>query len=171
MWRGILGAMLMTILTISEQMVNAQDESPRVRPEGDGIRALIDRGMEQSATFRNLNTTLGSSNVVVYVRFAPCSAGVPACLLWASAEGGVRRLLIKIDRFGGSPDEQTALLAHELQHANEVASDPEISDAISFQNSFASRGWKHAAGFETEVAGKVSNRVAAELSRYRAAPK
>ena len=37
-------------------------------------------------------------------------------------------------------------------------------DVVSFQNSFASRGWKHAAGFETEEAAKISTRVAAELN-------
>jgi hypothetical protein len=72
---------------------------------------------------------------------------------------------IKFDRFGRSPDELTALLAHELQHANEVASVSEITDLASFQNLFASRGWKHAAGFETEEAGTISKKVAAGLSR------
>jgi hypothetical protein len=68
-------------------------------------------------TFRDLNTGLDNANVIVYVRFSPCSAGVPACLVWASADTDARRLLIKINRFGRSPDELTALLAHELQHA------------------------------------------------------
>src|SRR5688572_29971986 len=163
MWQGIVGVMVVTIIAVGGR-VNAQSESPRIRPEGTAMRALIDSGMERSATFRDLSTGLDNTNVIVYVRFSPCSGSVPACLVWASAGGGARRLLIKIDRFGRSPDQQTALLAHELQHANEVASDPEISDAISFQNSFASRGWKHAAGFETEEAGKISTRVAAELN-------
>jgi hypothetical protein len=173
MWRGIGGVMLMTIVTTGGRIVNAQTELPRVRPEGTAIRALIDRGMERSATFRALNTGLDNANVIVYVRFSRCSAGVPACLLWASADTDARRLLIKIDRFGRSPDELTSLLAHELQHANEVASDSEITDLASFQNSFASRGRKHAAGFETEEAGKISKRVAAELSRreLKAPPK
>ena len=92
---------------------------------------------------------------------------MPACLLWASADMDVRRLLIKIDRFGRSPDELTALLAHELQHALEVASDSGITNLVSFQNSFVSRGWSHGAGLETEEAGKISKRVAAELSRQR----
>ena len=173
MWRGMVGVMLMTIVTTGGRIVNAQTESPRVRPEGAAIRALIDRGMERSATFRDLNTGLDNANVIVYVRFSRCSTGVPACLLWASPDTNARRLLIKIDRFGHSTDELTALLAHELQHANEVASDAEITDFASFQNSFASRGWKHAAGFETEEAGTISKRVAAELSRreIKASPK
>ena len=167
MWRGMVGVMLMTILTTGGRMVNAQAGSPRIRPEDAAIRALIDRGLERSATFRELTAGLDNANVIVYVRFSPCSAGVPACLVWASAATDARRLLIKIDRFGRSPDDLTSLLAHELQHANEVASDSEITDLASFQRSFASRGWKHAVGFETEEAGKISKRVAAELSRRK----
>lgn len=173
MWRGMVGVMLMTIVTTGGRIVNAQTGSPRVRPEDAAIRALIDRGMERSATFRDLNTLLDNANVIVYVRFSPCSQGVTSCLFWASADTDARRLLIKIDRFGRSPDELTALLAHELQHANEVASDAKITDLASFQNAFASRGWKHAAGFETEEGRKISKRVAAELSRreIKASPK
>ena len=116
-------------------------------------------------TFRDLNTRLDNANVIVYVRVSRCSGRVPACVLWASADTGARRLLIKLDRFGRSPDELTALLAHELQHANEVAADSDITDLASFVKSFASIGRKHAAGFETEEAGEILKRVAAELSR------
>ena len=173
MWRGLVGVMLMTIVTTGEGIVNAQTESPRVRPEDAASRALIDRGIERSATFRDLITGLDNADVIVYVRYSRCSQRVPACLFWASADTDGRRLLIKIDRFGGSPDGLTALLAHELQHANEVASDSEITDLASFQRSFASRGWKHAVGFETEEAGKISKTVAAELRRreIKAPPK
>jgi hypothetical protein len=57
------------------------------------------------------------------------------------------------------------LLAHELQHANEVASAPEIRDLASFGKLFASRGWKHGDGFETEQARTITRRVVAELNR------
>jgi hypothetical protein len=173
MGRGMAGVMLMTMVVTGGRMVNAQTASPRLRPEGAAIHALIDRGTEGSATFRDLKTGLDNGNVIVYIRFSPCAGGVPACLAWVSADTDVRRLLIKIDRFGRSPDELTALLAHELQHANEVASDSEITDLASFQKSFMSRGWKHAAGFETEKAREISKRVAAELSRResKASPK
>ena len=121
--------------------------------------------MERSATFRDLSARLDASDVIVYIRFSPCSRGVPACLVWASSAPDGRRLLIKADRFGRSPDELTALLAHELQHANEVASDSGIRDLASFQKSFASRGWKHGNGFETGEAIAISKKVAAEMTR------
>jgi hypothetical protein len=159
------GVMLMTIGTTGEGIAKAQNGAPGVRPEDAEIRALIERGTERSATFRDLTTGLDNTNVVVYVRFSRCSPGVSACLFWASADTNVRRLLIKLNRFGRSPDELTALLAHELQHANEVASDSRITDLASFRNSFASGGWKHASGFETDEARRITIRVAAELSR------
>jgi hypothetical protein len=164
MWRRLVGVSLLTIIATGEGIINAQSESPRVRPESAGTRALIDRGLERSGTFRELNTRLQNTNVIVYVRFSSCSQGVPSCLLWASADTGGRRLLVKLDRFGRSPDELTALLAHEFQHANEVAADLAITDPVSFENSFASRGRKHTAGFETAEAGEILRKVTAELS-------
>jgi len=161
----MIGAVLVIIIAIGGREVSAQRGSPRIRPESVAMRALIDSGMERSATFRELSTGLDSSDVIVYVRFSPCSGGVPACLAWASASVDTRRLLIKVDRFGRSPDDLTALLAHELQHATEVAADSGITDVASFQKSFALRGWKHRVGFETGEAIAISRRVAAELTR------
>jgi hypothetical protein len=164
MWQRMVGVMLVTVIAVGGREVHAQGGSPRIRPEGAAIRELIDRGMERSATFRDLSTGLDNANVVVYIRFSRCSGGVPACLVWASAGADARRLLIKVDRFGRSPDELTALLAHELQHATEVASDSEITDLASFQKSFEARGWKHRTGFETGEAIAIARRVAAELT-------
>ena len=165
MWREMIGAALVTIVAIGGREVNAQGESPRIRPEGAAMRALVDSAMKRSATFRDLSAALDNADVIVYIRFSSCSGDVPACLLWASAGVDARRLLIKVDRFGRSPDELTALLAHELQHANEVASDPEITDVASFQKAFAARGWKYRTGFETGEAITISRRVADELTR------
>jgi len=165
MWKGIVGVVLGTIMSVGGREVNAQGEQPRIRPEGGAVRELVDRGMERSPTFRDLSAGLHNANVIVYVRFAPCSGAVPACLVWASTGADARRLLIKIDRFGRSPDELTALLAHELQHANEVAADSGIIDLASFQKVFAARGWKHGNGFETGKAITISKQVTAELTR------
>ena len=121
------------------------------------------RGMERSSTFRNLITRLSGADVVVYMRFSRCPGDHAGCLLWASAAPGVRRVLIQLDPFGRSPNELTALLGHELQHALEVADAPEIRDLASFQKAFDRRGWRGAHGFETAQAGEVTRRVAAEL--------
>jgi hypothetical protein len=159
----------MTVLALMAMVagggaLNAQSASPTLRPEDAGIRTLIAGGIERSGTFRDLNTRLESGDVTVYVRFSSCDGGVPACLVWAGVAAGPRRVLIKLDKFGPSPDQLTALLAHELQHANEVASATGITDAASFRKAFASRGWKHGPGFETEEATRITRKVAAELA-------
>ena len=164
MWQGLAGVVF-TAIAACAGTANAQGNPPAVRPENPAVRELIALGMARSATFRELTARLDTSDVVVYVRFSPCVGNVAACLLWASESGGVRRLVIKLNRVGRSPKELTALLAHELQHANEVASTPEIRDLDSFRKSFASRGSTNADGFETEQARAVGRRVSVELAQ------
>jgi hypothetical protein len=139
-----------------------------VRPEDRALEVVIASGVERSATFRDLITRLDTTDVVIYVRFSRCAGGVPACLLWASSSPGTRRLVIKVDRFSGSEDSITALVAHELQHAWEVASSPDISDLASFQRAFEERGWKGTHGFETQQAKDVNRKVLAEVAAHRA---
>ena len=165
MRQRLVGLVFAAITMAASGTVNAQGRAPSVRPEEPAVRELITNGMTRSTTFRDLSARLDQSDVVVYVRFAPCSGNVAACLQWASESGGSRLLVIKLDRFGRSPNELTALLAHELQHANEVASAPEIRDLESFRKSFAERGSSNADGFETERAKDVGRRVSVELAQ------
>ena len=167
MWQAVVGVVLATIAAAGEVPVTAPDASRAIRPESADVRALMSRGIERSSTFRDLASRLSRADVVVYVRFSRCPGDVAGCLLWASAAPGLRRVLIKLDRFGRSPDELTALLAHELQHAVEVAGAPEIRDLPSFQKAFAGRGWKGTHGFETAQARGTARRVAAELNQER----
>ena len=163
MRQGVVGVVLAAIAAAGEVPMIAQDASPALRPESAAVRALMTKGIERSSTFRDLTSRLSRADVVVYVRFSRCQGNAAACLLWASAAPGLRRVVIKLDQFGRSPNELTALLAHELQHALEVADAPEIKDLASFQKAFAERGWKGAHGFETAQAREVTKRVAAEL--------
>ena len=163
--RQRLAGVVFGAIAICVGTVHAQEAAPAVRPEDPALREIIALGMARSATFRHLATWLDTSDLVVYVRFAPCAGKVPACLLWASESGATRRLLVKLDRVDRSVSELAALLAHELQHAHEVAAEPDIRDAASFRNAFASRGSKNAAGFETAAAAAAGRRVSAELAR------
>jgi hypothetical protein len=143
----------------------AQTPSGVIRGEGNAVRTLVGRGMERSATFRDLATRLTASDVTVYVQYSRCPGVAPACLQWVSAAPGIRRLLVKVDGIGRSENEQIALLAHELQHANEVAATPAIQDLASFRQAFSTRGWRGGDGFETAEAKDITRRVAAELIR------
>jgi hypothetical protein len=166
MQHGVVGAVVAVFAVASGVNLNARNASSSIRPESRAVRALIDRGLERSGTFRDLVRELDNADILVYVRFSRCDGGVPACLLWASSGSAPRRLLIKIDRFGRSENDLTALLAHELQHAFEVASAPGVTDVTSFQQWFEAHGWRGSDGFETNKAEAVSRKVTAELCHY-----
>jgi len=163
MRQEIGGVALAAMVAAGGVSLHAQPRPGAVRPESAEAGALVASGMDRSATFRDLAAALELTDVVVYVRFSRCALRVPACLNWVASSAGSRRLLIRVDQFDRSPDEVTALLAHELQHASEVASAPEVTDLASFERLFAARGWKQAAGFETAQARDVTKTVAAEL--------
>jgi hypothetical protein len=164
MRQRVAGVLFAVIAVAAEVPMTAQDASPALRPESADIRVLMTTGIEQSSTFRDLAGRLNAGDVIVYLRFSRCKGDAPGCLLWASTTPGLRRVLIKIDPIGRSPNELTALLAHELQHALEVADAPEIRDLASFEKAFAGRGWKGTHGFETRQAREVTKRVAGELA-------
>ena len=163
MRQEVMGVVLAAIAAAGEVPMAAQGASPALRPESAAVRALMTKGVERSSTFRDLASRLSGADVIVYVRFSRCPGDVPGCLLWASAVPGLRRVLIKLDPFGRSQNELTALLAHELQHALEVSDAPEVRDLASFQKAFAGLGWKGSHGFETAQAKEITKRVAAEL--------
>ena len=167
MRQRILGLVVTAITLANSTNLNSQQVPPAVRPEGSSVEKLITRGLHRSATFRDMVTKLENADVVVYVRFARCGGDVPACLTWVTGGAGARRLLIRLDRFKRSPDELTVLLAHELQHATEIASNPTVTDSKSFQKLFEARGWKGPRGFETAAADDIERLVQAELLRAR----
>ena len=163
----MVGVVLAALTVAGAIELNGQNVGA-VRPEADDLRALFARGVERSATFRDLVARLNASDIVVYVRFSRCSGSVPTCLLWAEPGQGVRRVVIKVNRSGLSEDSLVALLGHELQHAWEVASDASIKDAASFAKAFQQRGWKGADTFETREAQEVGRQVRKELFDYQA---
>jgi len=163
MRQEVVGVVLAAVVAAGQVHATAQDASRAVRPESAAVRTLMANGLERSNTFRNLADRLDGTDVIVYVRFSRCPGNLPGCLFWASAAPGLRRVLVKLDPFARSPDELTALFAHELQHALEVANQPEITDLASFEKAFAGLGWKGTHGFETAQAREIAMRVAAEL--------
>jgi hypothetical protein len=164
MWQGVVGALLAVLEIAGGNKPEAPVASSAVRAARD-VQPLVAEGIDRSAIFRALAGRLHASDVVVYVRFGRCRGGVPACLLLVSARPAPLRLLIKLDRFGRSESTLIALLAHELQHANEVAASPDVTDAASFQRFFERHGRKGSDGFDTAKAQEIQRRVTAELIR------
>ena len=136
-----------------------------LRPEDPELRKLIEEGVTRSPTFRELFTRLNRTSVVVYIRFDRCAGAVAACTRPVASRGSTRQLLIVLDRFGRSPWDLIALLAHELQHAVEIAEAIGVIDAKSLEQFYSTAGRRYREGYETDVAIRVGRTVASELAK------
>ena len=104
----------------------------RVRSTERYTIALIREGYDRSGTFRHLVDTLQRSDVIVVIQRLPCAGGrIRSCLVSVSGSPGARQIGIKIDPQHTIGDWLIATIAHELQHAVEIADHPEVIDARS----------------------------------------
>jgi hypothetical protein len=138
-----------------------------VRPEHPDLRKMIDDGVDRSATFENLVVRLDATSLVVYVRFGRCAGAVAACTHLVASQGTTPRLLIVLDRFGRTRSDLIALVAHELQHALEIAEALYVVDLPSFHHFYTTTGRRGMDGYETDAAIRVARTVASELAKRR----
>jgi hypothetical protein len=140
-----------------------------VRSSDSHLADLIAQGYARSATFRRLVSTLNASDVIVYVepQIVPRVRRGGFLIDTVVKAGPYRYLRIRVGR--RSRTESTiAVLAHELQHAVEVAEAPEVRDSDSFRELFERIGLPgicNGACLETEAAMAVQRQVGEELQR------
>jgi hypothetical protein len=125
------------------------------------------RALAQSATARALVTRLESSNVIVHIvssRTLPL--GIGGMTRFVTTRGGYRYLRITIgtDLPGRM---RAAILAHELQHACEVA-DSTADDPAALRSLFEHQGHRNGEFFETTAAIEAEKTVRVELRTSRA---
>lgn len=141
---------------------------PHIRSADPQMRALIEDAIDSSATVRALVTRITASDVVVFVA-CEHDPDVKASgrLNFMTAAGGVRYLVIRL-----KPKRRAAviaMLAHELQHAAEIADAPAIVDEHSLAREYERIGYRSHAlhgglAFDTKAAVEVGRRVAEELT-------
>jgi len=119
--------------------------------DGLDARPLLEDALGRSATIRRLVAVLETSDVLVYVvlQFEIPSGSGDLHLMPTVA--GTRRALIRIDVRQTIP-ERFKLLGHELQHAVEVASAPDVRDQAGMRRLFSRIGVLTPIGFETDAA-------------------
>ena len=104
----------------------------RVRSTERYTIALIREGYDRSGTFRHLVDTLQRSDVIVVIQRLPCAGGrIRSCLVSVNGSVGARQIGIKIDPQHTIGDWLIVTIAHELQHAIEIAEHPEVIDGRS----------------------------------------
>ena len=104
----------------------------RVRSEDRYLRGLIRRGYDQSPAFRELIDALQHSNVIVLVQPGLCAKGrIRSCLVAVDGSEHDRHIRIRLDPRHTIENGLIAAVAHELQHAVEVAESPDVLDSAS----------------------------------------
>ena len=122
--------LLSTSLALAPFDASAALDSPHrhVRSQDRSVRQLLKRGFTHSTTFRNLMARLEHSDVIVYIEQMPRLPGaLEGRMMILPNAHGQRYVRIQL-AMRGAPDDSVATLGHELQHALEVAQEPEVND-------------------------------------------
>jgi hypothetical protein len=144
---------------------HADAPTPRVRPVTPFVRTLIDDTARRSLTVRDLLARLACTDTIVYVEMtAATDVPVARTKLVASAPG-VRFLRIGINVRLPFVD-LAPMLAHELQHAVEIAEHDEVTDDAGMRRLYLQIGRARGADrYETDAAREVEWIVRGELRR------
>ncbi len=138
----------------------------RVRTVVPQLRTLIADTMQRSAVVRELVARLACSDVIVYVEITASPQIPTARTKLVSASPDVR--FLRIGLHAGLPGGDLGpLLAHELQHAVEIAEHEEVRDEPALRRLYQCIGRLHGAdSYETDAAQEVEALVRQEL-RHR----
>ena len=126
------------------------------------------RAREQSEVVRSLVATLESSNVIVHIvssRSLP--GGVGGTTQFVTSRGGYRYVRITLAATL-SKSGMTAILAHELKHACEVAAS-DADEVEELRQLFLRDGHRVGEYFETRAAIEAERLVRSELGAARTA--
>lgn len=140
----------------------------RVRPLTPGGAELLLEARRRSSIVASLLRRFETTDAVVYVTDAlpVVRNGPKSNLVFLSLDTTVRYLRIWLDGSRLSPSERIAALGHELFHALEVATAPEVKDARSFVQLYRRIGWESTRDrFETDGARDISDRIRRTLDR------
>ncbi len=124
----LLGVAALVVCTPAVGSGRSQDApGPHVRPLSVRLANAIEFMQHRSPTFAALLARLDASDVIVHLveHQGPCPGGVNSCLVMVTDQGGHRYLRIMI-RSMQAYDAMIVQIAHEMEHAAEIASRPQI---------------------------------------------
>jgi hypothetical protein len=140
-----------------------------VRPIDGHVELLLTEGLRRSPSLRGMLDRLARSDVVVYVECSEMPPPLAGRLTFMSAAGGSRYLMVRLaceGRFGL----QVGTLAHELQHAIEIAERSDVVDELSLARAYRDLGFRRPDGpsgslaFDSRAANQAGRRVWLELA-------
>jgi hypothetical protein len=168
--RGFLVALLSVIVVRDCQSQPASgsvtDPASRLRPASTFVAGVIEEGVCRSATLRSMVATLQATDLIVYVTMVPLSDRRMAAGLQYLGATATHRVLRVVLRFPLDRIARMAMLGHELQHAIEVASAPEVRSQKAMEDYYRAHGVPGAteSTYETDAAHRTEFRVREEVS-------
>jgi len=159
--------MLLLVALLLVSGADAPGAAPllRVRAAAPEVRLLIADAMQRSTIVRELVARLSCSDIIVYVEFTASPLVPTARTKLVAVATGTRFLRIALNA-GTMKGHFGPLLAHELQHAVEIAEHEEVRDDDGLRRLYREIG--HSSGedaYETEAAREVEALVRQELRR------
>jgi hypothetical protein len=161
----VLVAFAFIVMSVASAAQAQEITIPHLRPIDARSGVLLTEGIRRSPVFRSLVERLDRSNVLVYVSYGMLPPGLAGQLTLLTTSEPWRYVRIDID-CRQSTAAQIAALAHELQHAVEVA-DAVSVDRDSMQLLFGRIGFATdivRRRFETDAARATGARVRTELA-------
>jgi len=162
---------MVAAILLATIMAAAGPTGHHVRSTDRQIQGILVRGLEQSPTLRRLVEVLDQSDVIVYLEVKREQHGLGGYLSHrVVTAGGIRYLRVKLI-LAGPIEQVVGLMAHELQHAVEVAQTPGARDLESLQRLFVRVGLSTACDpsrcFETQAALDVQDAVREEMNERK----
>jgi hypothetical protein len=156
--------LILALLSLSEP---ASDPTTHLRATSPVVRSLIDEATVSSPIVNRLIAQLQRSDTIVYVEMTGSPEIPRARTMLAAASREVRFLRISISVLI-PPMERVPLLAHELQHATEIATATAARDEAGIRQLYQRIGTGGGSDrWETTEAAEVERRVRAELFARR----
>lgn len=141
---------------------------PRLRPYDGRVAQVLLDGIQRSSTFRAITDALEQRDVIVYFEMQPAlGRGLAGTMIFLAATPSYRYVRVSLNPM--LPNEiLIATLAHELQHALEVALDPSIVDEPTLEAYYRRHGIHmraHDNGWDSEAARQAGTDVRDELAK------
>jgi len=145
------------------------DPASHVRAESPVMRALLDAATMKSPTVHALVTELECSDTIVYLEFTQSPGIRRARTKLVAAPGAFRFVRISMNILV-PPVDRLPLLAHELQHAAEIARARDVRDDAGMRRLYQRIGSETVDDqFETLEASEVERRARMEQFSRRTA--
>jgi hypothetical protein len=144
--------------------------TPHVRAVTPAAHALLTEAVAKSSVLNLLIGRLDATDVFVYIEVTGSSDIPLARTKLVTAVPGARFLRVALNA-QVPPWDRLPLLAHELQHALEIAADTDVRDDDGIRRLFQRVGFSGGIDkYETAAARDVERRVRVELARVNTRP-